>query len=185
MSSLSSTLAFIPYCHLPNCIASCILLYLRDGDKETWVFGLETRDVLVDFPIVGERYNNGAYQGEQYEAIGKLKNTNFGRVTVMGGPDAGKSTLGIEICNAVLAGPPQAHYVKRDSLPLVQTSIVDGAEDDNEDGADGMKCALKWPGTDQMELIRAKINEVNVDMQETMETEDFPAPHDGCIIGSG
>lgn len=127
----------------------------------------------------------GLHQGEQYEAIGKLKNTNFGRVTILGGPDAGKSTLGIEICNAVLAGPPQAHCVKCDSLPLVQTSIVDGAEDDNEDGSDGMKGALKWPGTDQIELIRAKINEVDVDMQETMETEDFPAPHDDSIIGSG
>ncbi|KAH7023585.1 hypothetical protein EDB80DRAFT_675140 [Ilyonectria destructans] len=118
-----------------------------------------------------------------------LKKTNFGRVTILGGPGAGKSTLGIEICDAVLAGPPQAHYVNRDSLPLVQTSIVDDAEDDNdddnEDGADGMKGAPKWPGTDQMELIRAKINEVDVDMQETMETEDFPAPPDGCIIGSG
>lgn len=67
----------------------------------------------------------------------------------------------------------------------MQTSIVDGAEDDNDDGADGMKGVLKWPGTDQMEVIRAKINEVDVDMQETIETKDFPAPHDGCIIGSG
>lgn len=64
------------------------------------------RNLLEAFPALQTRLDQDEYHGEEKEAISSLKKTKAGRVMITGCPGAGKTTLAVNICDAVVAQPP-------------------------------------------------------------------------------